>query len=45
MIITPHNCKHYKNHDNLNKTCTLKDKRCVLISDQKSCSKFEVKEK
>lgn len=43
MIITPHNCIYYESHDNLNKTCKLKDKRCVLISDQKQCCKFTVR--
>jgi len=43
MIITPHRCKNFieKNFtDNINKTCKLKGK-CQLISDKKSCSKYE----
>ena len=43
MIITPHNCIYYESHDNLNKTCKLKNKRCVLITDQKQCCKFTVR--
>ena len=43
MIVTPLHCTHYKDNKNLNKTCTLKNKRCVLISEQKSCSKYAVK--
>lgn len=43
MIITPHRCKNFiqKNFaENLNETCKLKG-RCQLISDKKSCTKFE----
>ena len=46
MIITPNRCKNFIEQNfktNLNKTCKLKG-RCQLISDKKSCSKYEVKE-
>jgi hypothetical protein len=30
MIQVTYNCQFYKNHENLNKTCTQSNKRCEL---------------